>query len=77
MMRILRKKERVAPVEGIGCSAAVVTVTSEELLEWMGMDVFRGDLSFREANGPIRWFGAIPADVFRHQRERVNCSEEQ
>jgi hypothetical protein len=76
-MRILRKKERAAPVDSIGCSAAVVTATSEELMEWMGMDVFRGDLSFRETNGPIRWFGAISADVFRHQPERVNCSEEQ
>jgi hypothetical protein len=58
-MRILRKNERVAPVDSIGCSAAVVTATSAELLEWMGMGVFRGDLSFRETNGPIRWFEAI------------------
>lgn len=76
-MRILRKNERVASVNSIGCSAAEVRTTSEELLEWMGMDVFRGDLSFRETNGPIRWFGAIPADVFQHHREGVNCSEEQ
>ena len=55
MTRILEKEKRIVLVDSIGCPAAVISATCEELLEWMGSGVDRGDLSFPEANGPIRW----------------------
>lgn len=56
MARILEKEKRIVPVDSIGCSAAVISVTCDELLEWLGEGVGRGELSFPEVNGPIRWF---------------------
>jgi hypothetical protein len=55
MLHTLRKNGRIAPVDSIGCSAAVINATCEELLDWMGAGVSRGELSFPEINGPIRW----------------------
>jgi hypothetical protein len=48
MARILEKEKRITPVDSIGCSAAVISATCEELLEWMGGEVRRGKLSFPE-----------------------------
>lgn len=56
MARILEKEKRIVQVDSIGCSAAVISVTCDELLEWLGDGVGRGELSFPEVNGPIRWF---------------------
>ncbi len=56
MTRILEKEKRIVPVDSIGCSAVVISAACEELLEWLGDGVGRGELSFAEANGPIRWF---------------------
>ena len=55
MTRILRENDRVRPVDSIGCSAAQISATCEELLEWMGTGVSEGLLAFPDANGPIRW----------------------
>ncbi len=55
MIRALREDGRIVPVDSIGCSAAVVNAMCEELLEWMGAGVSRGELSFPEFNGPICW----------------------
>jgi hypothetical protein len=55
MIRALRENGRIAPIDSIGCSAAVVNASCEELLEWMEVGVRRGELSFPESNGSIRW----------------------
>jgi len=55
MTRILEKENRIVSVDSIGCPAAMISATCEELLEWMGSGVGRGDLSLPEANGSIRW----------------------
>jgi hypothetical protein len=69
MTRILEKENRIVPVDCIGCSAAVISATSEELLEWMGSGVGRGDLSFPEANGPIRWFNGTLVEALQPDSE--------
>ena len=55
MMRVLRENDRIVPVDSIGCSAVVISAACEDLLEWMGDTVSRGDLSFPPSNGPIQW----------------------
>ena len=42
-------------LDSIGCSAAVVNATCEELLDWMEAGVGRGELAFPESNDPVRW----------------------
>jgi hypothetical protein len=65
MIQTLRENGRIAPVESIGCSAAVVNVTCEELVDWMRSRVSRGGLSFPEINGPIRWSNTTFAGALR------------
>jgi hypothetical protein len=57
MFRILKENGRIKPVDSIGCSAAVISATIEELVDWMGKEVGKGDLPFPKTNGPIRWPG--------------------
>jgi len=71
MLRVLQENDRIAPVDSIGCSAAVVNATCEELLDWMGAGVSRGELSFPETNGPIRWFNETLEDALRPGLELV------
>ena len=56
---LLMEQGRIAPVNSIGCSAAVISATGEELLEWLGQGVERGELQFPEENGPIGWPGTM------------------
>jgi hypothetical protein len=65
MMRELQRNSRVVPADSIGCTAAVVTATCEELLEWMGRGVGRGVLAFPECNGPLRWSNSTLAEALR------------
>jgi hypothetical protein len=65
MIRTLRENGRIAPVDNIGCSAAAVNVTCEELLDWMEAGMERGALSLPESNGPIRWSNGALAEALR------------
>ena len=61
MFRILEEKGRITPVDSIGCSAAVISATCEELLEWMGKGVGRGESSipgdeWTPFDGPVECF---------------------
>lgn len=71
MERILDKENRIVPVDSIGCSAAVISATCEELLEWMGDGVGREELSFPEANGPIRWFNGTLVEALQPDSELI------
>ena len=65
MMQVLRKNKRIVPVDSIGCSALVITATCEEVVGWMEVAVGRGELSFPDSNGPVRWSNGILADALR------------
>jgi hypothetical protein len=65
MTRVLRENGRIAPVDGIGCSATVVNATCEELLDWMEAGVRRGEFTFPESNGPVRWSNGTLDEALR------------
>lgn len=65
MIRVLRKEERIKTIDSIGCSAAAVLATGEELLAWMGNAVDCGALSFPASNGAIRWSTPILWEALR------------
>ncbi len=65
MMRVLQENGRITLVDSIGCTAAVITATCEELLEWMEAGVKRGELTFPESNGPVRWSNGTLAEALR------------
>jgi hypothetical protein len=53
MMGVLRENERIAPADCIGCNAAVICATCEELLEWMGRELNVGRSHFRSRKSPF------------------------
>jgi hypothetical protein len=75
MTRILENERRVEPVDSIGCSAAVITATCEEVLGWMEVAVRLGELSFPDSNGPVRWSNAILAEALRPQLGSMRIGE--
>ena len=74
MMRILEKEKRIVPVDSIGCPAVVITVTCEEVLRWMEVAVGRGELSFPDSNGPVRWSNGLLAEVLRPELESMQIA---
>lgn len=71
MLRVLEENGRITPVDGIGCAAVVITATCEELLEWMEAGVRRGELSFPELNGSIRWVNGSLSEALRSGLEPI------
>jgi len=71
MTHLLREEGRITPVDSIGCSAVVISATCEELLEWMGSGVGRGEISFPESNGSIRWSNGALVEALRPELELV------
>lgn len=65
MSRVLQENGRITSVDGIGCAAAVITATCEELLEWMEVGVRREEFTFPESNGPVRWSNGTLAEALR------------
>ena len=74
MMQVLRKEKRIVPVDSIGCSALVITATCEEVLGWMEVAVGRGELSFPDSNGPVRWSNEIFAEALRPGLESMQTA---
>ena len=71
MMRVLQENGRITPIDGIGCAAAVITATCEELLSWMEDEVRRGECAFPESNGPIQWSNGTLAEALRSELESM------
>jgi len=71
MIRALDENRRIAPVDGIGCLAAVVNATCEELLDWMEAGVEGGALSFPQSDGPIRWSNGTLVEALRPESESM------
>ena len=74
MMQLLAERNRITRVDSIGCPAAAISATCEELLEWMGDGVVRGELSFPEPNGPVRWSNGILAEALRPELESIQIA---
>ena len=71
MMQVLVEKGRITRADSIGCSSVVITATCEEMLGWMEVAVGRGELSFPDSNGPVRWSKGIPAEALRPESESM------
>jgi len=74
MMQLLVEKGRITRADSIGCSAAVINATCEEVLSWMEAAVGRGELSFPDSNGPVRWSNGILAEALRPELELMQKS---
>jgi hypothetical protein len=74
MMRLLVEKGRISRVDSIGCSAVLITATCEEVLGWMEVAVGRGELSFPDSNGPVRWSNGILAEALRPDLESMHIA---
>ena len=55
ILRIIESKRRVEEIDGIGCEPVQISVTTEEVLEWVGEGLRSGRLSFPQEAGPIIW----------------------
>jgi len=71
MTRILREKSRIWNMDSIGFPGAEISATGEELLEWMGSGVCRGELSFPESNGSLRWYNGKLVEALRPHFEAI------
>jgi hypothetical protein len=74
MARILENEKRIVPVDSIGCSAAVISATCEEVLERMEVAVRRSELSFPDSNGPVRLSNGMLAEVLRPELESMQIA---
>ena len=55
ILGIVEGKKRIEEIDGIGCQPVLISVTTEEVLEWIGEGLRCRALSFPDRNGPIVW----------------------
>jgi hypothetical protein len=55
ILGIVEGKKRVEDIDGIGCEPVLISVTTEEMLEWTGEGLRSRVLHFPERAGPILW----------------------
>jgi len=54
-VQMLRNTEKIREIIGFNCSPITVTITREELLQWIGLQVAEKFLFLPEAAGPVIW----------------------
>jgi hypothetical protein len=55
VLGIVERKKRVEEIDGIGCEPVLVSVTTEEMLEWIGAGLRSGAVAFPSETGPVAW----------------------
>jgi hypothetical protein len=55
VLGIVDRKKRVEEIDGIGCEPVLVSVTTEEMLEWIGAGLRSGAVAFPSETGPVAW----------------------
>lgn len=55
VLGILEQKKRIKEIDGIGCEPVLVSITTEELLEWIGEGLRSGNVIFPNETGAIAW----------------------
>jgi hypothetical protein len=55
ILSVMKAKERILDLDGIGCAPVLVSATTDEVLDWIGEGLRTGTLSFPVKNGPIVW----------------------
>ena len=51
----IEKEKRIQDLDGIGSQPVLISVTAEEILEWVSNGIRSHSLSLPERNGPIHW----------------------
>ncbi len=52
---VVERKKRTDEINGIGCQPVLISVTTEEMLEWIGEGLRLQVVAFPAASGPTRW----------------------
>lgn len=65
ILGIVERKRRIERIDGIGCEPVLISVTTEEMLEWIGEGLRSQALAFPSASGPIRWQEVSVPSVLR------------
>ena len=55
VLGVVETEERIKPLDGIGCQPVLISVTTEEVLGWIGHGLKSQALVFPVINGPILW----------------------
>ena len=55
ILGVVEQKKRVEEIDGIGCEPAVISATTEDMLEWIGEGLRSQVLAFPTTTGAIRW----------------------
>jgi hypothetical protein len=55
ILELVEKKRRIEEIDGIGCEPVVISVATEEMMEWIGKGVRSQTLSIPQQAGPIIW----------------------
>jgi hypothetical protein len=55
VLGVVETQERIKALDGIGCQPVLVSVTTEEMLDWIGDGLKAEALSFSQRNGLIAW----------------------
>jgi len=65
VLGIVERKKRIEEIDGIGCEPGLVSVTTDEMLEWIGDGLHSGALAFPETLGAILWPQVSIHDLLR------------
>lgn len=77
-MKWLEGNGKVTQLESYGCAASVVSVSRDDLLQWIGNGVGTAALAFPEKSGPIIWPGYTLHDLFSEEegdRKNIELAE--
>jgi hypothetical protein len=55
ILGVVEGKKRIEEIDGIGCQPVLISVTTEEMLEWIGEGLRSGALAFPSEVGPVAW----------------------
>ncbi|MFC5861723.1 hypothetical protein ACFPT7_05420 [Acidicapsa dinghuensis] len=55
VLGVVERKKRIEEIDGIGCEPVLISVSTEEMLEWLGEGLRSQALTFPVMSGPIRW----------------------
>ena len=55
ILGIVERKKRIEEIDGIGCQPAVISATTEEMLEWIGDGLRSKVLAFPAGNESLVW----------------------
>jgi hypothetical protein len=75
ILGIVEEKKRIEEIAGIGCAPVLITATTEEMQEWIGLGLRAGSLNFPDNAGPIHWpRHSLPEVLFRCQSQHeLHC----